>query len=84
MIAFVGCHEVKAFFLFIIHRTHSPYGQITSNRSLDGVLDTLNSRNMTDAGPLQLIDHEDKVRYGQHRNSEFGYNQSLIMHRTPL
>ena len=35
--------------------------QITSNRSLDGVLDTLNSRNMTDAGPLQLIDHEDKV-----------------------
>jgi periodic tryptophan protein 2 len=35
--------------------------QTTSNRSLDGVLDTLNSRNMTDAGPLQLIDHEDKV-----------------------
>ena len=35
--------------------------QVTSNRSLDGVLDTLNSRNMTDAGPLQLIDHEDKV-----------------------
>ena len=38
-----------------------PVLQVTSNRSLDGVLDTLNSRNMTDAGPLQLIDHEDKV-----------------------
>ena len=38
--------------------------QVTSNRSLDGVLDTLNSRNMTDAGPLQLIDHEDKVCEG--------------------
>ncbi|KAG1660074.1 hypothetical protein FOA52_006420 [Chlamydomonas sp. UWO 241] len=34
--------------------------QVTSNRSLDGVLDTLNSRHMTDAGPLQLIDHDDK------------------------
>jgi hypothetical protein len=30
--------------------------QITANRSLDGVLDTLNSRHLTDAGPLQLID----------------------------
>lgn len=38
--------------------------QTTTNRSLDGVLDTLNSKNMTDAGPLQLIDHEDKVRGG--------------------
>ena len=38
--------------------------QISSNRSLDGVLDTLNSKNMTDAGPLQLIDHENKVGTG--------------------
>ncbi|MEW5311682.1 MAG: hypothetical protein WDW38_003377 [Sanguina aurantia] len=34
--------------------------QVTHNRSLDGVLDTLNSKNMTDAGPLELIDHEEK------------------------
>eukprot|EP00798_Chlamydomonas_sp_ICE-L_P014256 gene14256-20229_t len=34
--------------------------QVTQNRSLDGVLDMLNSKNMTDAGPLQLIDHEEK------------------------
>ncbi|KAM1011499.1 hypothetical protein ACFX13_047602 [Malus domestica] len=30
--------------------------QITHNVSLDGVLDFLNSKNMTDAGPLDLID----------------------------
>ncbi|WJX82479.1 U3 snoRNP protein [Trifolium repens] len=30
--------------------------QITHNLSLDGVLDFLNSKNMTDAGPLDLID----------------------------
>jgi periodic tryptophan protein 2 len=29
--------------------------QLTSNRSLDGVLDQLNSRHVTDAGPLQLL-----------------------------
>lgn len=28
--------------------------QITTNRSLDGVLDVLNSKHMTDAGPLQV------------------------------
>jgi WD40 repeat protein len=33
--------------------------QVTHNRSLDGVLDQLNSKNLTDAGPLQLIDHDD-------------------------
>lgn len=33
--------------------------QITHNRSLDGVLDFLSSRRMTDAGPLDLIDDED-------------------------
>lgn len=32
--------------------------QVTSNRSLDGVLDQLNSKHLTDAGPLQLIDHD--------------------------
>lgn len=29
--------------------------QISANRSLDGVLDQLNSKNITDAGPLDLI-----------------------------
>ena len=29
--------------------------QISANRSLDGALDQLNSRNLTDAGPLDLI-----------------------------
>lgn len=33
--------------------------QITHNKSLDGVLDQLNSRNMTDAGPLDQINDED-------------------------
>lgn len=33
--------------------------QVTHNRSLDGVLDQLNSKLLTDAGPLQLIDHDD-------------------------
>ena len=39
--------------------------QISSNRSLDGVLDQLNSKEMTDAGPAQLLDDaasdEDKL-----------------------
>lgn len=29
--------------------------QISRNRSLDGVLDQLNSKDMTDAGPAQLL-----------------------------
>lgn len=33
--------------------------QISHNRSLDGVLDQLNSRNMTDAGPLDQINDDD-------------------------
>jgi periodic tryptophan protein 2 len=33
--------------------------QITHNLSLDGVLDFLNSKKMTDAGPLDLIDDDD-------------------------
>ncbi|XP_027354850.1 periodic tryptophan protein 2 isoform X3 [Abrus precatorius] len=32
--------------------------QITHNLSLDGVLDILNSKNMTEAGPLDLIDDD--------------------------
>lgn len=32
--------------------------QITHNLSLDGVLDVLNSKNMTEAGPLDLIDDD--------------------------
>jgi periodic tryptophan protein 2 len=32
---------------------------VTHNRSLEGVLDQLNSKNITDAGPLQLINHDD-------------------------
>ena len=30
--------------------------QISANRSLDGVLDQLNSKHVTEAGPLDLID----------------------------
>lgn len=33
--------------------------QITHNRSLDGVLDFLNSKGMTDAGPIDLIDDDE-------------------------
>lgn len=33
--------------------------QITHNLSLDGVLDFLNSKNMTEAGPIDLIDDDD-------------------------
>ena len=29
--------------------------QISENRNLDAILDMLNSKNMTDAGPLDLI-----------------------------
>ena len=44
--------------------------QITHNRSLDGVLDFLNSKGMTDAGPLDLIDDVDSdTDEGQNRNN---------------
>lgn len=36
--------------------------QITLNLSLDGVLDFLNSKNMTEAGPLNLIDDDNSDR----------------------
>ena len=32
--------------------------QITKNLSLDGVLDKLNSKNVSDAGPLDLINND--------------------------
>lgn len=38
--------------------------QISSNLSLDGVLDFLNSKDMTDAGPMGLIDDEDSDMEG--------------------
>uniref|UniRef100_A0A7R9V1J8 Small-subunit processome Utp12 domain-containing protein n=1 Tax=Chlamydomonas euryale TaxID=1486919 RepID=A0A7R9V1J8_9CHLO len=44
----------------VAERTMLRRFQITSNRSLDGVLDTLNSKNMTDAGPVGLVDHDDQ------------------------
>lgn len=33
--------------------------QLSHNQSLDGVLDQLNSKNVTDAGPVQLLDDDD-------------------------
>lgn len=33
--------------------------QVSSNRSLDGVMDQLNSKRLTDAGPLDLIQDVD-------------------------
>ena len=33
--------------------------QLSKNLALDGVLDQLNSRNLTDAGPLDLLDVQD-------------------------
>ena len=33
---------------------------ISRNRSLDGVLNFLNSRNLTDAGPLELLEDDDE------------------------
>ncbi len=32
--------------------------QISHNRSIDGVLDLLNSKNMTEGGPVDLIDDD--------------------------
>lgn len=32
---------------------------ISSNRSLDGVLEYLNSANMTEAGPMDLLEYND-------------------------
>lgn len=38
--------------------------QISQNRSLDGVLDILNSKRMTDAGPLDLLDYDEEGDMG--------------------
>lgn len=35
--------------------------QLSHNQSLDGVLDQLNSKNVTDAGPVQLVDDDDSA-----------------------
>lgn len=35
--------------------------QLSHNHSLDGVLDQLNSKNVTDAGPVQLVDDDDSA-----------------------
>ncbi|OVA00485.1 WD40 repeat [Macleaya cordata] len=51
--------------------------QITHNLSLDGVLDFLNSKKMTDAGPLDLIDDNDSdVEEGidKQTRSKLAYN----------
>ncbi|KAL6006116.1 U3 snoRNP protein [Asimina triloba] len=51
--------------------------QITHNLSLDGVLDFLNSKKMTDAGPLDLIDDDiSDVEEGidQQMRENLGYN----------
>lgn len=49
--------------------------QITRNLSLDGVLDFLNSKRMTDAGPLDLVDDENSdvdVGVDQQRRGNLG------------
>ncbi|KAH7277624.1 hypothetical protein KP509_39G059700 [Ceratopteris richardii] len=53
--------------------------QITHNRSIDGVLDFLNSKHMTDAGPIDLIDDNDSdAEEGQERtNLGFGLPGTL-------
>ena len=42
--------------------------QLSHDQSLDGVLDQLNSKHMSDAGPLQLLDaqsHYTELQSGQ-------------------
>ena len=48
----------------IAHRILLKRFQTTHNLSLDGVLDILNSSNMTEAGPLSMIDDHDPAREG--------------------
>lgn len=35
--------------------------QLSANQSLDGVLDQLNSKYVSDAGPVQLVDDDDSA-----------------------
>ncbi|XP_057725942.1 periodic tryptophan protein 2 [Arachis stenosperma] len=63
--------------------------QITLNLSLDGVLDFLNSKNMTEAGPLDLIDDdnsdiEDGVDKQTRVNLGFGLPGSLPNRGRPI
>ncbi|PIA65537.1 hypothetical protein AQUCO_00100792v1 [Aquilegia coerulea] len=50
--------------------------QVTHNLSLDGVLDFLNSKKMTEAGPLELIDDNSDVEEGINRQTrgKLGYD----------
>ncbi|OMP00146.1 hypothetical protein COLO4_12887 [Corchorus olitorius] len=51
--------------------------QITHNLSLDGVLDFLNSKNMTEAGPLSLIDDDNsdtEEGVDKQTRGDMGYN----------
>lgn len=51
--------------------------QITHNLSLDGVLDFLNSKNMTEAGPLDLIDDDNsdiEEGVGKQTRGKLGYD----------
>lgn len=63
--------------------------QITLNLSLDGVLDILNSKNMTEAGPLNLIDDENSdaeegVDKQTRRKSSYDLPGSMPNHGRPI
>lgn len=63
--------------------------QITLNLSLDGVLDFLNSKNMTEAGPLNLIDDdnsdkEDGVDKQTRRKSSYDLPGSMPNRGRPI
>ncbi|CAI8613079.1 unnamed protein product [Vicia faba] len=52
--------------------------QITHNLSLDGVLDFLNSKNMTEAGPLDLIDdYNSDIEEGVERQTRGNLGQNM-------
>ncbi|XP_022723341.1 periodic tryptophan protein 2 [Durio zibethinus] len=63
--------------------------QITHNLSLDGVLDFLNSKNMTEAGPLDLIDDDNsdtEEGIAKQTRGNIGYNLpgSMPNHGRPV
>ncbi|KAH6800621.1 periodic tryptophan protein 2 [Perilla frutescens var. hirtella] len=63
--------------------------QITHNLSLDGVLDFLNSKNMTEAGPLDLIDDNDSdaeegVEKQTHKTLAYDLPGSMPNHGRPI
>ena len=53
--------------------------QISHNRSLDGILDSLNTRNITDAGPVGLIDDA-----GSDDDALLPPSAAGWLHQTPL